>query len=46
MVNILNRKGKRGEKIGNHLAKLQYVVKDMMSATARKTVEGGNLRKH
>lgn len=46
VVNILNRKGKRGEKIGNHLAKLQYVVKDMMSATARKTVEGGNLRKH
>lgn len=39
-VNILNRKQKTEEEIANHPAKLQYVVKEMTSATARKTVEG------
>ena len=43
-VNTLNRKQKR-EEIANHPAKLQCVVKEMMSATTRKNVEGEKVRK-
>lgn len=44
-VNILNRKQKREEEIANHPAKLQYVLKERMSAMARKILEGQKARK-
>lgn len=38
-ANILNRKQKREEEIAYHPAKLQYILKEMMPAMARKILE-------
>lgn len=44
-VNILNREQKREEEIANHPAKLQHVLKEMMSAMTRKILEVQKARK-